>query len=352
MKTLQLDSQDQYQAELANQLSALIELRAYALAVDNTDLSAGSGAIPSGLFNTLNNNLNTIKNHANYCTNTLIPQMNAVPNSLVTCGQKFGDTANQILGLWRFHEGTSIDSDMKEAILDLLGTLKGIVNEQKSNIQTLHSDFSTFQVDADGDLTQLVDNVNDIQNQVNADKNVISQLNSDIAEAKSRIASDRSLITKLSIAQGLSAAAGCGILGFGGMFIGGMVSGGLTDSIYRDRQDINNAQNTIARDQAQLPKERQYITSLTVVQSSMNDLATLNRNMKSSLNEIADWWQSVETKLSNILEDIQDASLDSNWDWLKDDVNMAKQEWQNLLNFATNMQNISQNAEVKVFRAP
>jgi hypothetical protein len=68
------------------------------------------------------------------------------------------------------------------------------------------------------------------------------------------------------------------------------------------------------------------------------------------MQEIADWWSTLEAKQRSVINDVTDAQDDANhqaWTSLALDIPTAKRAWVDFSKFATNMQDIATGAQVE-----
>lgn len=352
---------DDHKDTLASHLSAVLQIRGYALAVEQTVLLKITDP-PPDWWDTINTNLGTAQGHAQTWTNTLEPAITStIPQAVISTGTRFNTAATDILNILQAAGTNPPTSDQQATILEDLQWMSSHLGQIETNISTLKNTFTQFQTDSGTDFQNLSSGSAAIQKALNVDEDTITRLNGDILAAQADIAADNAAITASGIAGGVGLFVGVGMIGLGaaagpaapfvigiGAFIvvGSIVEMATVISIYA--QKLAAAQNRLNDDQAQLALEQQQVASLTALGNTISNLTDLNKAMGQSLSEIADWWAGVKAKLDVVITDVQDATDDMGfWHQFTLDITTAKTDWQQFSDFATNMQAIATGAPTK-----
>ncbi len=348
----------------AAHIDALTQIRAYALAVENTNLVTISDP-PPDWYNTLSTNLTAAKQHATVWTTTIEPAIvSTIPQAVITLGSRFGTGVTAILDILT----QSKNNPTADQITQIKGHMSWIVrhiNDESTDIATVKTDFTTFQTNSGADLTNLTTGNNSIQAAILADNNDIIKMNGDIASLTADIRADQAAITAAGIAAGVGLFVGVAMVGLGaaaagpaapivmaiGAFIivGSIAEAAATIAVYEKK--ISTAQTNMNNDNAELDSDNKQVAALTIMNNSISGLVTKNQAMGQSLTDIADWWGTVTTKMTTVVQDISDASDDmsmDDWSDFQSDLQQAQKDWADFVTFATNMQTIATTIQNKV----
>ncbi len=363
LPTLSPPELDANKDTLAASLSAILQIRGYALAVEQTVLTKITDP-PPDWWNELNTNLGVAQKHAQTWTTTLEPAITStIPQAVITTGARFETAAKDILAILVAAGANPPNPQQHGEIVADLEWMKDHLDENHTNILALKDQFSKFQIDSGTDYTTLSTGASSIQKALEVDQGVITNLKSDIVTAEAEIKADNMVIGASAMAGGVGLFVGVGLLGFGaaagpaapfligaGVFVmvGSIVEMATVIAIYEKK--IAAAQNRMNHDQSQLQLEEQQAASLTVLEHTIDNLVNLNKAMGQALTEIADWWAGVKTKIELVIADVQNAQLDTDmgyWHALKLDVETAQTDWKSFAEYATNMQSMASGVQMK-----
>ncbi|MCB9280437.1 MAG: HBL/NHE enterotoxin family protein [Lewinellaceae bacterium] len=339
---------------LANHVDVLTKIRAYAIAVEQTNLQTIINP-PPDWFDTLNTNLGVAKKHAGNWTQTLEPAITStIPQAVINIGSRFQTGTANILQILQDSKNNPTTEQISTIQAELNWIFKHI-GDEKTSIDGVKSNFSTFQTDAGNDLTNLTTGNNSIQKALLDDQKVVTDLNSDIAIQKADIAKDNAAITAAGIAAGVGLFVGVSVVGLGaastgpaapfaiaiGAFIivAAIAEAATVIAIYEKK--LAEAQDKLNTDTAELANEQQQIASLTVMNTSVTTLVDKNKDMAQSLTDIADWFGIITTQVNTVISDLNDSKSDmsqSDWVDLSLDIQQAQKDWANFVTFATGMQ--------------
>lgn len=349
--SLQPQQADQQKDTLANNLDVLTKIRAYAIAVSQTNLQNILTPAPDW-FTTLSTNLDATKTHAAVWTTTLEPNITAtVPQAVVNIGSRFTTGTNNILNILSSSKNNPSAGQIAQMQADLNWITEHLASEQTS-ITTLQGTFTTFQTNASTDFTNLTSGNNSIQAAILADNKIINNLNADILVQQADIAADNAAITAAAIAGGIGLFVGVAMVGLGAaatgpaapiviaigalIMVGSIVEMAAVIAVYEKK--LAAAQNQLNDDTAELTDENQQVAALTVMNNSITNLTTLNAAMAQSLTDIANWWAIIVKQLKTVNQDITDAGTDmseSDWNDFSMDIQQAQSDWATFVSFAT-----------------
>lgn len=352
---------EQQKNTLASHMDALQHIRGYCIAVEHIDLKQIANP-PPPWFGTLSAHIASAKRTARIWTNSLEPQMVAeLPQDIIEYGMRFDLVAKWILGVLG-QSSNDPSAHQQATILHALHWLQRNTSAGSAHIRSLHGQFTDFENDTSTDYRNLDQGVDSIQSAIADDQQAIGHLRSQIAQLNAEIAHDAMAIDAAAIAGGAGIAVGTALLGLGaaagpaapfllavgGFFeIGAIAEAAAVIATFESR--IAAARNSINRDMATLSLETQQIASLTGLQHHIQVLVEKNRGMSSSLSEIGDWWQTVQTKLDGVIGDLTDAAgayQQNDWFEFMLDIQTAKDEWKQFKDFATNMQEMATGAQM------
>ena len=345
------------QNKLADHVSTLTKIRAYCIGVEQTSLQNIISPVPDW-FTTLNTNVQLAKTHATVWTanDTGIEAQitSTIPQAAITFGSRFGTGSTAILNIL-VNSNYSPSAAEIDQIQHALTWMNAGVSAQQANVDAIKGEFGSFQTNAAADLTNLTTGNNSIQAALNIDNKVITQLNGDIATQNANIAADNAAITAAALAGGIGLFVGVAMVGLGaastgpaapiviaiGAFImvGSIVEMAAVIAVYS--QKLAAAQSKLADDTYELGQENQQVASLTVMNTSVTTLVTLNKDMAQSLSDIADWWAIISKDIAGVAADFTAISKDmtsADWYGMWLDMTQAKADWANFVLFATQME--------------
>ena len=352
---------------LAKNLDVLSKIRAYAIGVTQTNLQTISDP-PPVWYNTLSTNLSLAQTHAAVWTTTLEPNITStIPQAVANLGSRFTTGTNAILQILKASNNNPTAAQVTQMQTELTWITRHL-NEEMATITTLKGTFTTFQTNANTDLTALTTGNNSIQKAILADDTDINNLQADMAVQTANINADNAAITAAAIAGGVGLFVGVAMIGLGAastgpaapfviaigalIMVGSIVEMAAVIAVYEGK--LAAAQNQLNQDTANLANEQQQVASLTIMNNSITSLVNLNQGMAQSLTDIANWWALISTQLGTVNQDISDASGDmtaSDWSDFGLDIQQAQLDWTSFVGFATQWQVTATTLQSKVIVA-
>jgi hypothetical protein len=347
-------TQDVHKNVLAEHLDGVVHIRGYVSALAIT-------TIPSlnpqpAWYQNFSLNLFNAKAHGSAWTTTLESAITStVPQLVIDFGTKFGVAADDIVQTINAANGNP-DAAAQQTIQARLSWLAGHLADAKSQITGLCAQFTAFHDAAVSDLSALTGE-DGIGQALLADTALAGRLKADIDAQNAEIAADEAALTASGIAGGVGIGIGAAAMAFGpiGFLVGGFIMAASIaemEIMYATyTRKIQDAHEQITRETNELDDDAQQIAALSVLNASVGKLADLNRGMGQSLSAIADWWGTVAAKTDAAITDLSSASTEAGfWLGVGNDVTSARQDWDGLVQFATNMQTIADNAVVRMVR--
>ncbi|MDK2596903.1 HBL/NHE enterotoxin family protein [Pseudoalteromonas obscura] len=338
---------DQTQQNLADNLNANAIVTAYAHAMINVQLSPipGLDSQPDW-FDTMQTNLTTAKEHADFWIEDLGPRLFAtIPQSIINYNNTFINATNDILGIIKDAAGNPTDAQ-KNSIIELLQATLTRLEQQKSTIKTAQSDLVTFSEDIQTDHNNLLEGNNGAIAALHEDQDKVIEIQGKIVELNQRLAKDKTLATVSEIGIGVSiflavagfalaiatggAAAPLVVGGVGVVATGAAIAGTViwNDDITQDLKDINDAQNELDAEQAQ-------VSALKTIICTVEGLVMLNESAQTALSQILDMYETLSQKMTAVISDLEQAQADEVGGILqKLDVESAQTAWGQLEQFA------------------
>lgn len=326
--------------------NAVASVSAYSNAVRFTELAVVPGSEPAW-YAALNGNLTNMKTHAQAWIDTIGPSMTAIPQAIINFGDTFeGQYATIVALLTAIGSGTPTKQQKK----DLLTEMNALLVALEAQRQTI--------VDANGRLIQFNDNLS-------ADHQALTTGAASITNA---IASDNTDITLVNLAMknlqadidamnqvvkwsavGLGASIFVGIVGVvvafvtfgaGALIVAGAVVGaglsiaGLAVAETRIKDDTAALQQKTQ----QLSDDHRQIAVLNSVANAVDSLAQKNAAAGSAMDVVLSDWATLSAKLKAVIDDLDQAKGDIGSILDLGDMATTRTAWQQLTDFATNMQ--------------
>ncbi|HTW85098.1 MAG TPA: HBL/NHE enterotoxin family protein [Candidatus Sulfotelmatobacter sp.] len=349
-----------HQQVLADHLGAVLMIRGYAVAVEQTNLTSPTDPPPTW-YPDLVKNIGTAKTHVGVWTDTLEPAITSqVPQTAISFGTKFKTATDGILSILNA-SNNSPSEQQKSQIEQELAWLAGHIDDVHSPLPGLSQQFTTFQKTAAADLTTLTTGASSIQDVITADTTVKDRIEGEMADTQSKIMKDKAAMEAAGIAGGVGLFVGVGIMATTGaetfgigaaigafIMVGSLVEAATVLAVYG--KDLADQQAKFNEESAGDQKEIEQITALGLLKNTIDGLAGKNEAMAQSLVEIADWWSMIGQKLGAVIQDVKDAAADEAdgfWMGLANDITDAQKDWASYVSFATNMQEIASGAQVQ-----
>jgi hypothetical protein len=351
---------DLHKNDLGKHLDTLVNIRAYANAVIKANITPVTEPAPDW-FGPLKANLTLAQTHCGKWKDIEASMVSTVPQMLIDYGTQFANSVDAIIKIIdALPPGQGPGTGDLATITDLLGQMRDQLVDNKTSITALHSNFTTFDDNAGSDYKNLSSGAGDIAKAISADEKAESAIQGVIDQLKLDIAADTVAIDASAIAGAVGLMAGASMMALGaatmgvGFFVGVFVLAGSIASLGvmgHYLKLLHDANEKLSEKQAEYTAEVAQVTALKLLKDHITALDDLNTAMGDSLNAVKDWWTTVETKLATVITDIQKAHTDEDKDrWVALGVEMkaSKEAWNQLITFATNMQNMASGITDKI----
>lgn len=309
---------DSFQQQLANLTNCNISVMNYSSAIIGTQLPNFGGNAPdwwSGFVT----NFSEATQHAQDWQTSILPDLTAVPQSIVNYNELFGSNvtmAEQYLNLLISNPNDS------QALASLSSTMSSLVPQIQSYQQdalNLSSQISGFIADLQQDVANLQAGLTAAQQQTAYDAGQVTTLTGDIANLQQQINTYNQLVTASYIGLGISIfvatigiavafvtfGAGAAVIAVGVAGIGGSVAAAVVLS-----EKIRSDQAQIGTDQANISLYNQQVALLQALINSLTQLIALAQTAFTDVQTLYQAWQLLETQLGSVVSDLTSADQD------------------------------------------
>jgi len=344
---------DLHKNDLGKHLDTLVNIRAYVNAVIKANITPVTEPAPDW-FGTLKANLTLSQTHCGKWKDIESSMVSTVPQTLIDYGTQFANSVDAIVKIIdALPPGQGPGTGDLATITELLNAMRDQLTANKTSITALHANFTTFDDNASADYKSLSSGAGDIAKAISADETAESEIDGVINQLKIDIAADTIAIDASAIAGAVGLVAGVSMMALGaatmgvGFFVGVFVLCGSIASLGvmgHYLKLLHDANEKLSEKQAEYSAEVAQVTALKALKDHITKLDDLNTAMGNSLDAVGDWWATVETKLGTVITDIQKAHTDEDnkrWVALGVEMKAAKEAWNQLIAFATNMQNMA-----------
>lgn len=366
--TVQLatDVTDQ-QNKLAGYINAKANVAKYVAALQNTDISGVNfktlpqdlqkklPADPAVLLETVNANLATAKQHGQFWSNDIQPNLTAIPQAIINFNSQFQAEMQLIIPLVQ-DLLTKDDPDKRQELVELFQGLLKKIGEQQTAVGGEIDNLKTFNTEITADHGNFSSGNNQFAVIQQFEQENITALNSAISGLSDAISALDKAITAEAVALGVSAAliAG-GAIGLAnaetgvGLVIGavcivvgmigvGVAAGELISSIEKKQQ----AEQTKAFDQLEVTELTVQVQALNTAESALGNLVTQSQLAMQSVQVILDTWATLSGKIQAVVTDLNDSEQAIGDIMSLVDLNTAQTQWNQLETFANQMQGFEQ----------
>ncbi|MGE6509880.1 HBL/NHE enterotoxin family protein [Bacillus cereus] len=221
----------------------------------------------------------------------------------------------------------------KEAIRTRIGNLNKSVSRNKEAADKLVTDLKAFRGKLESDTNGLKTDAEKISN-------VLTSNEAGIPLKMQQIETNQKIIdenNKLQIAAGFSIALGPFVMATPLFFLGVPMIGAGIYGTTTTKQQIEQAQKEIVQLTTELSAMNQQVAKLTVLKNNTSNLtATIDLAITATEN-IKKQWETIGAKYNTLLQDIDFIDPDA-LSLIKDDLDIAKQAWDDVRKAAENIQ--------------
>lgn len=328
--------------QLADYQNAVSEVSAYVYAFTNATVPPLKQ--PPDWYATFNQQFAIAKGQAMAWTNTIVPQMIMIPNSI----KDWSATVNA------YFTTISIciqNNDTSDAI-NKLNQLLAMARSEQTTVQNLQSLLGTFGRNLISSAANLDYSEQLALAAVANDRAKIDQINQQINALKAQIQTNNQWFTysEIGIATSvwvcmvgiaLVVATGGAALPIAVVVVGVIGLGGSIVSTVVANQSIKSAQQNIQGLTQTLSALSQDVICLTQITQTLDDLITKNQAAEQALVTVNQSWQTVANNIQTLINDLQQTETDiGDTTQALTDLQNAQQDWNNLSAAATQLANV------------
>ncbi len=362
--------------KLAGYVNAKTKVASYVASLLNTDISGVTfNALPEDLQKqlpkdpkelvaTLQEELATARSHGMTWSNTIEPNLTAIPQAIINYNSQFQVEYNYMRPLVQDLINNPTDDEKRKQLISLFNGLLSKIEAQETSINEEIELIKQFNIDIHNDSLNFSNANSDFEVIRVWEKSNIDALNLHIAAIKDAIKALDTQITATAISSGASVAlmgggiylmatagpvgaiAGAVITVIGMIGVGVSV-GFLISAIDKRAQE----QSKLAKDQLNVSLLTQQVTALTTVETALGSLVKEAQDATKAVQIILDTWTTLKLKIQAVINDLQDSEKAIGDFMSLVDLDTAKEQWAQLQDFAEAMQAIKIEADYSTNKA-
>jgi|GEM_PF-6359174 len=367
---------DQVKNDLASYVNAKAVVSSYVAALLNTDISGVTfnglpdelqkqlPKDPKEILSALKNELQTARTHGLTWSNTIEPDLTAIPQAIINYNSQFQVEYNYIRPLVQDLINNPQDTAKRNQLISLFNGLLSKIEAQETSITNeitqlqqfntdIHNDSLNFS-NANGDFEAIrvweQANIDALNNHIKAINDVISALNKEITATAISAGVSGALVgggIYLMVTSGPIGAIAGAVITVVGMIGVGVSVGFLISAINEKAKE----ESELAKDQLEVTLLTQQVTALTSVETTLGSLVTQAQNATKAVQIILDTWGTLKQKIQAVVTDLQDSEKAIGDIMSLIDLDTAKDQWSQLQHFATAMQNYTVDANYDTNKA-
>lgn len=340
--------------QLVDYANAISIVNNYSYAITNQQLPVLN--FPPSNYGDFASEFAPAKQHALNWSDNIFVEMVQLPSTIQNqAANLFNLEETMITAYLNILKTDPTNTQAQQGLNTALSTVVQIIQNQLTTIDNLETQLATFTTDIANDAKTLTQISSQALADAGADQTTITQLNADIENLKSEIATAQTLLTVSEIGMGLSIFVGligavvCLIPGAQGVGIGIIVVavGGEAASIAGtviENERIKAMQSEITSDQNQISGLNQDVIQLTAVSGQFNDLYNANLQAANALSTIKLMWQNLQAAVTDVNDDLTNVDNDVTADQYSQalsDFQDAESNWTDVVAFAAALAGIN-----------
>lgn len=283
------------------------------------------------------------RDHGNNWNNTILPLMSKTDADIIDYGNKFDSFYNDLVKYAKDIKNPGSKKNLIEG-LNLLGST---IKRKEANVEAVVNDLSTFHKNLNTDYQNFQSDVNQAAVKIQGDSGEIKALSDQLDAIHKAMNKDIGLMTggAVTIVAGVamivfgaiseipSGGASTALIGGGVLVVSVgviMETWGSTDySSQIDQQ--KKVQEQLAGDKIELVGLKTTKHQVSGFVEGLSNAITAATNLKAA-------WQSLDADLEEVITAVKDVDPNISPDWLLDELNRAKLDWQVALDQAKKLQ--------------
>ncbi len=355
------------QNKLAGYINAKANVAAYVAALQSTDISGVSfntlpkdiqsklPADPTVLLQQVNANLTIAKQHGQFWSNEIQPNLTAIPQAIINYNSQFQVEMGLILPLVTDLLSKEDPAKRKEVtqlfqgLLEKIGEQQTALNGEIANLKTFNTEvtadhgnfssannqFALIQQFEQANITALNSAISGLDDAISALNKAITAEAVALGVSVALIAGGAIGLANAETGVGLVAGAVCMVVGMIGV---GVSAGYLISSIEKKQE----AEQEKAFDQLEVNELTVQVQALNTTEKALSALVIQSQLAMESVQVILDTWATLSAKLEAVVTDLNDSEKHIGDIMSLVDLNTAQTQWGQLQTFAEQMQGFDQ----------
>lgn len=285
----------------------------------------------------------TARDHANNWNNTILPLMSKTDADIIDYANKFDSFYDDLVKYAKDIKNPA----SKKSLIEGLNLLASTIKQKEANVQLVVKNLSTVQKNLNSDFQHFESDVNQAAVKIEGSSGELKMLNKQLEVIKKAMQKDIDLMASGAV----TVLAGVALIVFGALseipsggvstaLIGGgvlVVSGGaimetLGSTDYSSQIDLQK------QVQEQLAGEKIELTGLKIVHLQVSGFVHGLEDAIAATTSLKAAWQLLDADLEELITAIKDVDPDVSRNWLMDELNRAKLDWQFALDQAKKLQ--------------
>lgn len=285
----------------------------------------------------------TARDHANNWSDTILPLMSKTDADIIDYANKFDSFYDDLVKYAKDIKNPA----SKKSLIEGLNLLGSTIKQKEANVQVIVKNLSTFQKNLNTDFQHFESDVNQAAVKIEGESGVLKKLNDELDAINKAMQKDIGLMA----GGGATITFGVAMIFFGALaeipsggattaLIGGgvlVVSGGVImetigSTDYSSQIDLQRqVEEQLAGDKIELIALKTAKHQVTGFVDGLKDVIAATTSLKAA-------WQTLDADLEELITAIKDVDPDISPNWLLDELNRAKLDWQVALDQAKKLQ--------------
>ncbi|PWK11266.1 HBL/NHE enterotoxin family protein [Tumebacillus permanentifrigoris] len=350
-------NKDLAKENLVDYVNACNKVSAYSFAFTKSNLSPLS--IPPAGYSDFVQQFGHAKGNAMEWSNSIIPNMIAIPQAIVDSNRivqaKFNNILSDLADLAKHPNDKDDLEDIKSNLESILTRAQG---EYDSTV-SLIGNFDSYSSTLESDYKILSDGLDKLNNATETDQAEVKRLTDEISALNDEINKLNQYLTAAEVGLGVSifiAAVGIvvGVATGGAGFIltaAGVVGiGGSIAGIVLANAQIHADQKKIGEDTSKMNDYNKDLLVLNVETLSLKNLVQANQDARQALVIVSNVWKDLCEGTKNLIDILHHAESDvaTNINQATDEIKQAQADWNDIEKFAALLVNVDYNFDPNV----
>lgn len=285
----------------------------------------------------------TARDHANNWNNTILPLMSKTDADIIDYANKFDSFYDDLVKYTKDIKNPA----SKKSLIEGLNLLGSTIKQKDANVQVVVKDLSTFQKNLNTDYQHFQSDVNQAAVKIQGDNGELKALNNELdaihdamhkdiglmAGGAVMVVAGVAMIVFGTVSEILSGGASTALIG-GGVLV---VSGGVITETFGST-DYSSKIDNQKHVEEQLAGERIELAGLKTAKNQMSGFVDALTDSIAAATSLKAAWQTLDADLEELITAIKDVDPNISPNWLLEELNRAKLDWQVALDQAKKLQ--------------